>query len=345
MDNPYTLTFGKKPQQYIARPDQTQKVIDTFSMNYPTSQVYLITGIRGAGKTVMLTEIASFFDRQKDWIVLNLSADSDIMGNIVARLSSQKFLKNYFPHIGVSFSGISLSLDEREGLKDNDSILRRFLAEIQKRQQKILFVIDEIVRNEYVKTFASNFQIYLREDFPVYLLMAGLYENISDLQNEKTLTFLYRAPRINLEPLSLPGMASNYQQVLGLQPREAVSMARMTMGYSFAFQVLGYLLWEHGNNISRESLLSLFDADLAQYAYDKIWSELSTLDKKVVTVISYGITDVKTIREQLQISPQLLNVYRRRLIDQGIVSGTVRGKMTLALPRFEIYVQTYGVVD
>lgn len=343
MTNPYTLTFGKKPQQYIARPDQTQKIIDTFSAELPASQVYMITGIRGSGKTVMLTEISSFFEEQEDWIVLNLSTDANIMDNIASRISSRRFIDRYFPHIAINLPSMTISFDKNTA-EDSDSVLRRFFTLIREKGKKILFVIDEIVKNEYVKTFVSFFQIYLREEFPVYLLMAGLYENISDLQNEKTLTFLYRTPRISLEPLNLPAMAASYRETLHLQPVRAVAMARLTKGYSFAFQVLGYLLWEHGQDLPQDRLLALFDADLAQYAYDKIWNELSALDRRVVTVISQGVTDVKSIRQKLQISPQLLNVYRRRLIDQGVVDGSARGTLTLALPRFEVYVEMYGVI-
>ena len=55
---------------------------------------------------------------------------------------------------------------------------------------------------EYIRIFASSFQIFLRQDQPIFLLMTGLYENIYDLQNDKSLTFLYRAPKLLLEPLN-----------------------------------------------------------------------------------------------------------------------------------------------
>ena len=76
--------------------------------------------------------------------------------------------------------------------------------DVYKRQ---LFIIDEIINNQYVKLFVSNFQIYITKNYPVYLVMAGLYDNISNLQNEKSLTFLYRAPKIFLEPLSIPAVS------------------------------------------------------------------------------------------------------------------------------------------
>ncbi len=71
--------------------------------------------------------------------------------------------------------------------------------------------------------------------------MAGLFDNISNLQNEKSLTFLYRAPKIFLEPLSIPAITTSYRSVFNISPSEAVEMAKLTKGYPFAFQILGYL--------------------------------------------------------------------------------------------------------
>lgn len=96
-----------------------------------------------------------------------------------------------------------------------------------------------------MRAFAAAFQIFLRQDLPVYLLMTGLFENISALQNEKSLTFLYRAPKIHLGPLNIGTIAEDYRAVLGLSGQESMDLARLTKGYSFAFQVLGYFTWEN----------------------------------------------------------------------------------------------------
>lgn len=36
-------------------------------------QIYMITGVRGSGKTVMLTDISKHFRKDKDWIVIELN--------------------------------------------------------------------------------------------------------------------------------------------------------------------------------------------------------------------------------------------------------------------------------
>lgn len=154
---------------------------------------------------------------------------------------------------------------------------------------------------------------------------------------------MYRAPKVFLEPLSIPSMTTSYRTVFNLPPKAAVQMARVTKGYPFAFQILGYLKWEH--NASLEEILPEFDEALASYAYEKIWSELSDLDRKIVYVISTGLEKTIDIRTKLSLSPQLLNVYRKRLMERGIVDGSVRGLLTLALPRFGEYIDTYCEVE
>jgi len=44
--------------------------------------------------------------------------------------------------------------------------------------------------------------------------MTGLFENIDALQNEKNLTFLYRAPKVKLQPLDKGAVKQKYQENL-----------------------------------------------------------------------------------------------------------------------------------
>lgn len=338
-ENPFTLTFGQKPLEYIPRIDQTTAIIDTFNADRPTNHVFMIAGVRGSGKTVMLSEISTYYDKKDNWLVLRISADSDLIEGALSELTRTSIMKNIDFDIGVSVFGTGGNFHKGVSQLKGDAALRNAIEKVAKQNKRILFVIDEIVNNKYVKLFASYFQIYLTQDYPVYLIMAGLYDNISDLQNNQTLTFLYRAQKIFLEPLSLSAMAIRYQKVLNIPKPEALKMARLTNGYSFAFQILGYLKW--GKDIAIVDLLDKFDDLLASYVYEKVWDELSEKDQKIVYEICQGITKVSDLRERLQMSSQLLNVYRKRLMERGVVNGSVRGLLTLALPRFDVYVNTY----
>ncbi len=50
MNNPFTLSFGKKPVQYISRIAQTERIIGDFTAEESPNQIYMITGVRGSGK-------------------------------------------------------------------------------------------------------------------------------------------------------------------------------------------------------------------------------------------------------------------------------------------------------
>ena len=338
-ENPFTLTFGQKPTEFISRTDQIGKIIQTFDMEIPSSKVYMIAGVRGSGKTVSLAEISEHYASKNDWVVLNLSADTDIIAGAVSEINRTSGLQNLNLELNVNFGIAGIAVNQNRETLEKEAMLRSILEKLKEKGKKVLFIIDEIVNNEYVKLFASNFQIYITKNYPVYLVMAGLYDNISNLQNEKSLTFLYRAPKIFLEPLSIPAMTTSYRTVFQIPAEEAVAMARLTKGYPFAFQILGYLKWEM--NTELENLLPKFDEELTIYAYEKIWSELSELDRKIVYVISLGLHKTCDIRERLSISPQLLNLYRKRLMERGVVDGSKRGELTLALPRLEEYIGMY----
>ena len=303
MKNPFSLIYPPESIAFISRKNQIDKIIHTFDMKNPSNKVYMITGVRGSGKTVFLSEIADHYSAMDQWIVLKLNSNSDLIAQAVSKFSANK---------------TSASLQK-------ESILRNILEKLKTQGKKVLFIIDEIINNSYVKVFASNFQIYITQNYPVYLVMAGLFDNISNLQNEKSLTFLYRAPKIFLEPLSIPAITTSYRSIFDISPSEAVEMAKLTKGYPFAFQILGYLKWETNDDL--EKLLPKFDEEL------------------IVYVISTGIHKTSDIREKLEISPQLLNTYRKRLMEHGVVNGSVRGELTLALPRFEEYIEMYCEVN
>jgi len=56
MQNPFTLTFGKSPLELVERPVQTNEIIEAFTVDPINQQMFIITGVRGLGKTVMMTD-------------------------------------------------------------------------------------------------------------------------------------------------------------------------------------------------------------------------------------------------------------------------------------------------
>lgn len=338
--NPYSILFGKEPLRSISRDKQLRQVIDDFSAQNPLMQLYMITGVRGSGKTVFLSDAADFFKKQEDWIVVSISSDGDILEKIVSELASENALARIFQNasINLSFFGVGLEVSGSPKINNAEVALKKMLESLKHHGKRVLIAMDEVIRSKEIVAFASAFQLYIRDDLPVFLLMTGLYENIEELQNVKNLTFLYRAPRLDMEPLRIRPIEKDYMDTLGVNRDTAYAMARETMGYPYAFQLVGYFTWrnrcEYSDQVRKEWISRLND-----YAYEIIWSRLSEKDR----FVAYGIAKAEThkvseVREVLNITQNELNPYRKRLLKRGLISGDKWGEIRFTLPYFENYV-------
>ena len=333
--NPYSLTFGKEPANPISRDKQLGEIVEGFTAENPEFQVAMITGVRGSGKTVMMTEVSSAMRADESWIVVELSPERDMLHALAAELSNRKELLQVFrdAKINLSFLGLGLEIDAEPPITDVAVALDRMLAQLTNKGKKVLVTVDEAAPNAHVREFASQFQIYLRRNHAVFLLMTGLYENVYDLQNESTLTFLYRAPKFEMGPLNAVLVAKQYQRVFGLPDEGAAGMARLVRGYPYAYQVLGYLCYKRG--LPHTEVLDEFDAYLAEYVYEKMWSELSGKDRAVVSALAECEGGkVERVREAAGMSSSEFSVYRARLLRRGLVESAGHGYLRFTLPRF-----------
>ncbi|MBO4496982.1 MAG: ATP-binding protein [Lachnospiraceae bacterium] len=339
MNNPYNLIFGKEPFQVIPRNTQKNEIIDAFLSEPSEQQIYMITGIRGCGKTVFMTDVSKEIAKDKDWVVVELNSQQDLMTDLAATLGSENNLAKMFKSASINLSlfGIGLEVKDSVPVSSIQVALEKMLESLKKHKKKVLICIDEVTVTEHMKTFAGAFQIFVRKDLPIFLLMTGLYENINSLQNEKSLTFLYRAPKIELKPLNVGSITENYKEIFNLKTDEAGKMAALTKGYSFAFQVLGYFTFRQGGNYKKA--IPEFRQYLEDYVYEKVFSEMSPGDKKFA--YSLACTEngkAKDIKIKGSFADNEYSVYRDRLIKRGIISGNEHGFVRFTLPLFEEYV-------
>lgn len=337
--NPYNTIFGKEPPQNISRATQMTEVLSSFEEEPSVQQIYMITGIRGCGKTVFMTEISKELAKDKDWIVVELNSSQDLLKDLTAYLGSENELAKIFKNASINLSvfGIGLEVKGSVPISNIQLALTKMLESLKKQGKKVLVCIDEVTVTEHMKAFAGAFQIFVRQDLPIYLLMTGLFENINNLQNEDNLTFLYRAPKIELRPLNLGSISNNYQKNFELSKENADHMARLTKGYSFAFQVLGYFTWKSEGDYKQA--IPDFRQYLEDYVYEKVWDEMSAGDRR----LAYGVAksengkakDIKTI---LSMSDNEYSVYRDRLVKRGVLNGKEHGYVRFTLPLFEDYV-------
>lgn len=342
MKNPFIISFGQEPEISIDRSIELNEIEKTFLSERPTTQVYMITGVRGSGKTVALNKIANKFNEYKDWIVIDLNPTEDILEGLAAKLYDQPLLKKLFinAEINLSAFGIGLSIKNVPPIAHIETAIEKMLNEIKKQNKKVLICIDEAVNNSYMKVFTSSFQLFIRHNLPLYLIMAGLYQNIDALQNEETLTFLYRAPKITLTRLSISAIATTYKDNLDIDENESIKLAKLTNGYPFAYQVLGYLCFDR-QTTDLKKILPSYDQYLEEYVYQKIWAGLTEKEKMIVEAIIKGNNKTQDIRKYVGMQPGAFSVYRNRLNKKGIVDVSTYGRVEFTLPRFSNILANY----
>ena len=340
MSNPFSLSFGTRPAELIERPVQASEITESFLSEYVNQRTYMITGVRGSGKTVLLTELAAHFRERKDWTVIPLSPESDMIHSLAAKLSNTRQYYEVFrdAKINLALFGFGFEIDGEPPVTDDETAILRMLKSIRDKSGNVLITVDEVTNNENVRKFAAVYQILIREEMPLFLIMTGLYENIYDLQNEKSLTFLYRAPKIQLKPLNFPAMADTYENTLGVEHKTAVQMAKLTKGYAFAFQVLGYFTYKDDNRDYRK-VITKYRLYLDEFVYEKLWSELSAKDRNIIICMAQtGAETVLEIRTETKMDSNEFSKYRLRLIRKGLVDGSMRGRMVFTLPLFKEFV-------
>ncbi|MBQ7565208.1 MAG: hypothetical protein IJT16_14625 [Lachnospiraceae bacterium] len=99
MQNPFTIYFGKKPEQFVLRLSQTNEIINTFDSDSSSTQVYLITGVRGCGKTVMMTDISNKLSAKEDWIAVELNPERDMLYWLTLFVADQPDSQTQFQYV------------------------------------------------------------------------------------------------------------------------------------------------------------------------------------------------------------------------------------------------------
>lgn len=352
MQNPFTTTFSKTPENTYIHTEKTDEILENFMYDNPSESVYKITGVRGSGKTVILAKveetIRSDQDHYVDWLVFDVNPTRDILGQIAAMLAKEGFAPtekttgvNISASVLGSGGGFGYTKEKANEFFDVGVEIETMIQAAQKKEKKILIGIDEVSKSEEMVKFASEYGRWLRAGYPVYFVCTGLYENIQELSNVKNLTFFRRATTIKTEPLNAIRMTEMYRSKLHVDIKRAREMAKITKGYAYAFQKLGVLCFKKQDTEAMDDILLELKAELFAYSYEKIWEEMTEMDRFVAGLLT---EKEEYKREEVLIlmgdKSKSYSMYRDRLIKRGILNFR-QGYVSLALPFFAEYIREY----
>ncbi len=353
MQNPFTTTFSKTPEYTYIDTEKAEEILENFSYDSPSESVYKITGVRGSGKTVLLAkveeELRSGIYKADNWLIFDVNPTRDILGQIAAMLVKEGFGGKTKSGTGVNLSatvlgtggGFGFSSEKNMEFFDIGVEVEKMIQQVQKKNKKILIGIDEVSKSDEMVKFASEYGRWLRAGYPVYFVCTGLYENIQELSNVKNLTFFRRATTIKTEPLNMIRMSEMYKSKLNVESAQAVQMAKLTKGYAYAFQELGVLCFKKKDEESFEDILFKLKAELFAYSYEKIWEEMTEMDRFLASLLTekeeYKREEVLKLMGDKSGS---YSMYRDRMLKRGILNSR-QGYISFALPFFAEYIKEY----
>lgn len=364
MDNPFNPSFGKMPSVFLKRGSLTQEIITELNRNNSPFQTSLIYGQRGSGKTTLMTEVAAQLSKDSKWIVVNLVLDDDLLISLINQLNnslvSLKLIKDF--DLKVSFMGVGVEASVNKQIIENfQLVFQNILEKLTKKGYKVLLCIDEVHLTPLLKKLASVYQIMISKNLNVSLLMAGLPENVSEIQNNDVLTFLLRAHRIVLNPLDIESIKESYQHIFKnagyqINLKIILYMTKQTLGFAYAFQLLGYHVWNEAQKESKkeitkqiiDNILDTYISDLNRNVYFKVYSKMSQKEKEFVqAMVKANSTKIKsqTIGEIMHKSANYIAVYRRKLIDDQVIKPNGYGYVSFLLPHFDKFVEQQMILE
>ncbi len=352
-DNPFLPTFGTSPPVLAGRDD----VVSRFSGSFERGPVHpdftmLITGVRGAGKTVLLNE-AEDAALRLGWRVISVSASvGDLCRQVTnAALEHLREVEGGKPSRRISsmqVMGVGVAWTEQPvtnaGIPvDIRSALTSLTEQLAGNGIGVLLTVDELQAvdlKEATDLAVAVQHIARRELLPLAFVGAALPEIDETLLADRGMTFFQRCARARLLPLGRDDASAAIHIPIvnagGSIDDDALELAvEASGGHPFTIQLLGYNTWEmaapHHRITEKHAQAGVLEAEqvVLEQIIKPIWSGLSSMDRTFLEAMSLDDTDsdINQIAERIGRSPNYSQTYRRRLIDAGVIEAAGRGRV------------------
>ena len=208
-NNPFTPSFGKTPLVLAGRDRILEDIGDAFESGIGDPNLASIfVGARGAGKTALLTALTQEAG-EHGWVSASSSALPGMLDDILeqAYRNAGHLLA---PKKGKRITGIEIAQVigiQWDELQESSASWRTKMSDLidqlERAEAGLLITVDEVNPSlDEMRTLASVYQHFVREERNVALLMAGLPHKVSALLADENLTFLRRSRKHKLERIS-----------------------------------------------------------------------------------------------------------------------------------------------
>jgi len=353
---PFTPQFGKKPLSFVGRQDIIDDLLDGLYDSNSPMRTTVISGVRGSGKTALLSDICEELRNEKDWIVISVGASDSILEDILEQLLYQgkRVLDiEKFEMVSAGLKASLISLEFKKSKAEENSFYTKFmqmLDEIRGRDVSVLIAVDEVLRVEPIKILATTYQLLLRQGYDISLLLAGLPQNVLAVQNDDYLTFLKRAYQVFLKNIEMISFRIEYERIFSLEGKsfesDALDLAYLTTGgYPYLYQLIGYYIWKDSGVVIYthcvQKAISYAVSDLTRNVLSIAVADLSRMEREFMFAMSLdsGASAISDIQKRLAKDANYVSQYRKNLVNRGLIERLNRGEYRFTLPYMKHYLE------
>lgn len=361
-DEIFSPSFGNRPTYLVGRAP-VLKQLDQCLSSRPGSRdrATVMLGQRGSGKTVLLWELADRA-RQADFAVATPTIVADgMLDRIVEKIQDDgsRYIPADSSHVtggSLGFLGFSAGLQFSRDVRETKSAAYRLTSLVRALSAKghgTLILVDELQANSNeVRELVATYQELVGEGLDVALVMAGLPAAVAATLNDKVLTFLNRAAKIELPPLADGDINAFFSKAFAevgvdVDAEKRRKAVQSTSGSPYMLQLVGYYLVAYADSDGSltddafsQALASAkrdFENDVCQTTL----AALSDRDVDFLVAMSEGDGPVKVadVASHMQVTVDYAQKYRKRLIDAGVVRAPRRGYVEFAVPYLVDYLR------
>lgn len=361
--SPFSPGYGRRPLVFGGHEQELDELTEVFrTLDFGENQSVLISGLRGAGKTSMLTMLQDAA-LEEGWIVISDDASAGLMDRIM-ETTIPALLDTLEPATRTRLSALGIwqmnaQLQYVDRHRQAKPLLRRDLIALSEHlvPKGILITIDEVssgkTRLRELSRVALEISHALQAGANIMVVFAGIKIDLDALLEQDHTTFLRRSRQLDFRRLT-PGETRHVlEESIRIGGRSIdedalKQLIAVSQGYPYLVQLVGDYAWR---NSPRAEVISREDAEIAHHkaivavqrrVISRVYQDLSEKDREFVQAMAVdtGRSKISDIVKRMDVSAQYVQVYKRRLMDTGYVKSDGHGYVAFSLPYLGEYVRS-----
>lgn len=357
MRNPFTPSFGKVPPYMAGRDQIIADIMQAFDNGVGDPNLSTIfVGSRGTGKTALLFYLSNEA-ASRGWVSVNVSAVPGMLEDILER-ANEAAAHLVAEGSRARLTGVNLSqlvglewTYEPESAGNWRTRMNRLITKLNLQDVGLLITVDEVnpELDEMIQ-LASVYQHFVGEDRKVALLMAGLPGKVLSLLRNESVSFLRRSCQHRLGRIA-GGEIENALRITVEEGGRAVDAQAVELaveaieGFPYMMQLVGHRMWsQHPDRLiitgdDARAGISMARRDFAERVLDATYYDLSRGDIRLLEAMLQDPRESRLadLAARLGEGSNYVSTYKRRLVEQGVITELGRGVVAFALPGFRDY--------